>query len=252
MTETRRPEVSDKWVAAQEGEKQYWERVTGDGGYLDRHADDFRRSVPRFLAELSSSGFEYSEGSRALQIGSGLFDLIDFLDKGERYALEPLEHWFSTLNDDHRDRSVVRFDGPAESIPMDDGCLDLVISHNMLDHVSSPSAVLRECRRVLRDEGRLWLRVHVFRSVSVIIKRVLFSLQLDTKHLFFWTGQSLRREIAEAGFEILKESFVNTRKPLHQYLRRLQWKPAMKTLAGVFPIHCTLILKPTRAPEREG
>ncbi len=45
----------------------------------------------------------------------------------------------------------------AESLPLTDGCIDLMISNLMLHHCPDPAVVLTEARRVLSDQGLLLL-----------------------------------------------------------------------------------------------
>ena len=47
--------------------------------------------------------------------------------------------------------------GDAARLPFADGCFDLVFSHSVIEHVASAEAYLRECRRVLRPGGVLYL-----------------------------------------------------------------------------------------------
>lgn len=44
---------------------------------------------------------------------------------------------------------------PAGPLPYPDGAFDAVTMHTLLGHVEDPLAVLRECRRVLKSDGRL-------------------------------------------------------------------------------------------------
>lgn len=67
---------------------------------------------------------------------------------------------------DPRVRNLDLFDGPhvdyvgnAESIPLPDCSVDLVISQETLEHVSDPQQVVREITRVLRPGGMLYLQV---------------------------------------------------------------------------------------------
>lgn len=47
--------------------------------------------------------------------------------------------------------------GAAEALPLRDGCVRTVVLSEVLEHAERPTAVLAECRRVLRDDGRLLL-----------------------------------------------------------------------------------------------
>jgi ubiquinone/menaquinone biosynthesis C-methylase UbiE len=52
-------------------------------------------------------------------------------------------------------RNVETLDGEIESIPLDDGSVDLVISNGVINLSPRKSRVLAECARVLRPGGRL-------------------------------------------------------------------------------------------------
>jgi SAM-dependent methyltransferase len=47
---------------------------------------------------------------------------------------------------------------PAERLPLEDGCADLVFMSMVLHHLPDVPAAARECRRVLRQGGRLCIR----------------------------------------------------------------------------------------------
>jgi ubiquinone/menaquinone biosynthesis C-methylase UbiE len=55
-------------------------------------------------------------------------------------------------------RNVVYQQGSAEALPLRDGSIDLVFMSNVYHHLNDPSAVLRECRRVLREGGYVCMR----------------------------------------------------------------------------------------------
>jgi SAM-dependent methyltransferase len=65
----------------------------------------------------------------------------------------------SVINLDIEDGPMVDIVGSADNIPMDSFSVDLVISQEMLEHVLSPSAVMREIHRILRPDGTLYLQV---------------------------------------------------------------------------------------------
>jgi SAM-dependent methyltransferase len=234
---------SPAWLKAQAGERGYWQRVTSDRDYLDEHADDFRRDVGDFMAQIERCGFVLGPESRVLQVGPGLFDLVDFLPECRRHSVEPLESYFASLEEPHRCPTVERHEGPAESLPFPDGSMDLVISHNMLDHVSSPGAVMSECFRVLRPDGRMWLSVEVFSSFGIAVKRLLLALRVDPKHLWFWSGPAALSVVRGAGFDVLEQKAERHPDPILSLLRRGHWRSAVKRILGIWPTAYTLVAR---------
>jgi ubiquinone/menaquinone biosynthesis C-methylase UbiE len=47
---------------------------------------------------------------------------------------------------------------PAEQLPLEDGCVDVVFMSMMLHHLSDRTRAARECRRVLHAHGRICVR----------------------------------------------------------------------------------------------
>ena len=58
----------------------------------------------------------------------------------------------------------LRADGMA--LPFADRSFDLVLSHAVIEHVSDAALYLRECRRVLRPDGRLYLSTAPYLSFA--------------------------------------------------------------------------------------
>lgn len=48
--------------------------------------------------------------------------------------------------------------GPAEKLPLETACADLVFMSMVLHHIEDQAAAARECRRILRDVGRVCIR----------------------------------------------------------------------------------------------
>jgi len=78
--------------------------------------------------------------------------------------------------------------GPEGQIPLPNGSVDVVLSSQVLEHVSEPSRYLQEARRVLKPEGMLILSTHG-----------MWVYHPDPCDFWRWT----RRTIESEGFEIL-------------------------------------------------
>ena len=86
------------------------------------------------------------------------FDVIDVEPAIDRLAAtDPRIDW----------RSRIRRAGPAEGWPFDDGTVDVVVSHHVLEHVHDLDAFMSEHHRVLRPGA---VGVHVFPTSRLLIE----------------------------------------------------------------------------------
>jgi SAM-dependent methyltransferase len=94
-----------------------------------------RRVIAQQLKDLSPTGF-------ALNVGAGAT------------RLDP-----RVRNLDIADGPGIDYVGRAESIPLGDNTVDLVITQETLEHVADPVAAIAEITRVLKPGGTLYLQV---------------------------------------------------------------------------------------------
>lgn len=78
------------------------------------------------------------------------------------------------------------------SLPLDDQCASIVLSSQVLEHVSDVPIYLGEALRVLRPGGTLFLSTHG-----------MWRYHPDPQDFWRWTCDGLKRVVAEAGFEIV-------------------------------------------------
>lgn len=79
------------------------------------------------------------------------------------------------------------------------GAFDVVLSTQVLEHVPDPGAYLRLCLALLRPGGALLLSTHG-----------LFEEHACPGDYRRWTAEGLRRELAQAGFEVRRVSKLST------------------------------------------
>ena len=90
---------------------------------------------------------------------------------------------------------------PAEKMIFQDKSFDIITCLDVLEHVTDPVEVLRELKRVLKDEGRLIVTVPAF--------KILWSQHDDALcHLRRYRSRSLRNDLEEAGFKAEKVSHL--------------------------------------------
>jgi SAM-dependent methyltransferase len=102
-----------------------------------------------------------------------------------------------------RGRPEVRVAPPGAPLPFADGAFDLVTTLDVLEHIDDDVAALTEVRRVLRPGGLLLAAVPAF--------MFLWGKQDEVSHhRRRYTARTLRRALAEAGFEVDRTSYFNT------------------------------------------
>lgn len=70
---------------------------------------------------------------------------------------------------------------------------DVVLSTQVLEHVEDPAGYLRECRRLLKDDGILILSTHGY-----------WMYHPNPTDFWRWTGSGLCKSLQLAGFEVLE------------------------------------------------
>ncbi|MBL8762294.1 MAG: class I SAM-dependent methyltransferase [Phycisphaerae bacterium] len=95
-----------------------------------------------------------------VEVGGGPFPGVSLLRAARAIAVDPLaDAYVSADLVPARAGHVVHVGAPAERIPLAQGCADLVICENCLDHVEDPTLATREMSRLLVPGGLFWLLV---------------------------------------------------------------------------------------------
>jgi SAM-dependent methyltransferase len=81
----------------------------------------------------------------------------------------------------------------ADTIPVADNSFDMIILTEVLEHLESPEKVLRELRRILKDNGELIASIPF-----------LTSFHVHTGDFQRWTHMKIRTELEHAGFQVEK------------------------------------------------
>ncbi len=198
-----------RWVSAQQYEQAFWARqaeqiANGITPKLDFYGYK-ARVMQDHLADCLR--LEQHPGLRILEIGSGPVGIVSALPWGERYTIDPLEQFYSVnpALTHFRDPRVRRFAGTGEQLPFDAEYFSLVIIDNVLDHVQSPIIVLKECRRVLDNQGLLYLAMNLRTRWGALLHSVLSRLRIDQGHPHSFTQGTITRVLADCHFGICKE-----------------------------------------------
>lgn len=141
------------------------------------------------------------EGSRVLDIGSGLGDTVSFLRAEcgmDAAGLEPSELLIAEGMARYPDISIMK--GVGESIPFGEGCLDGVFAECTLSLMDDLDKVLGECSRVLRSGGWLVISDVCARNPEHIQKLQDFSVRSCLRGML--DLEKLREKLEKEGFAV--------------------------------------------------
>jgi ubiquinone/menaquinone biosynthesis C-methylase UbiE len=98
--------------------------------------------------------------------------------------------------------------GRGEDLPVPDGRIDLIFLSMVFHHFSSPERVAEECRRVLRDEGVVYLRAGTVDRVPTYPCGPFFPSSVPLMQETLPTCARVREVFEGAGFGTLSEGLV--------------------------------------------
>lgn len=153
------------------------------------------RKRAKAVTPLIAEHARLQAGARVLDIGCAFGLILDRLRRDfrcEPYGIEP-----SRVARDYAARSCgVSFIGiTAEELPKlsaYDGCFDLVIMSNMLENIVEPRLILEACRRVLKDEGSIYIETPNFFYYDAV----------NPYHPYIYNEATLSALLAQAGLEV--------------------------------------------------
>jgi SAM-dependent methyltransferase len=201
-----------RWRFAQKNELEYQQnkaaQLKARASSIRSRAQSNSESVANYLKELGVFG----EHDTTVEVGSGASGLIWNWPGTQRIAIDPLAHFFSGSFGHIQPDGTTIIEACGEHLPLCDGCAQVVLSDNVLDHVESPSTYLTECRRILNQDGIFYITVDVHHPLywwSGRIYNLLFAAGLKLMvpafphHPFHFTQSRILKLIETCGFKPL-------------------------------------------------
>jgi SAM-dependent methyltransferase len=135
-----------------------------------------------------------------LEIGFGRGLLLsEFLDQGHRVSgIDPgmLER---DLAEPLRSLDTL-YSEQAESVQLPGSAMDVIYGIHVVEHLSDPAVVFRDCQHALRDGGLLYLVTPNARSKGLTLFREAWWNLEDPTHVRFFSSRSISLMLRRAGF----------------------------------------------------
>lgn len=144
----------------------------------------------------------YPQKGRMLDIGTagGSFLGVASQRGWDVTGCEPSK-WLSEWGSRHYNINIHA--GTLFDMQLDEGAFDVVTLWDVLEHTPDPSAVLKECRRVLKHGGILVLNYpDIGSSIARLMGRKwVFLLSV---HLYYFTLNTIREMLKANGFDVIR------------------------------------------------
>lgn len=232
-----------RWQKAQRYEKRFWQEFFS-GPTIEDIKKGLYKNIAIFIEEKMAG--RLNKSSRVLQIGPGPVGIINYMSKGLRCSLDPLEESFKNLPfiNDVKNPKVYRLEGKGEMIPFKDRLFDLIITTNMLDHAQEPELVLSQLQRVLKPEGYIYLGVNVYTPLVYKIRKLIELFQLDKGHPHSFLKSSIDNLLEKTGFEIIEViSYINKKVYKKINIRAKNIKKKLIGYLGLSENHYVVFIK---------
>ena len=155
----------------------------------------------RIFFHLLDRELDGRRGLKILEIGCGAGGMMVPLSRyGEVTGMDISGDLLQFCRSRGLSRLVV---GSGYDLPVREASLDLVALFDTIEHIPDDVRVLRQCRKVLKPKGLIFLSVPAYQFLYSNNDRV-------AHHQRRYTAAEVKRKLEEAGFEPLKVTYFNS------------------------------------------
>lgn len=187
-----------RWLKAQKEESKFWLYQVKN---KHEKPEKYKRKWRGFL-DYFGKNIIIEESHSILEVGCGVSGLINYLPRGDKFALDPLVKGYIEDGGDKDNVKLIRAVG--EEIPFPDNYFDLVICLNALDHTINPQKVIEESFRVVKNGGTFFLSIFVSSKIIYFYRRMKEAIGMgDPLHPFHFTEEKIITMLKDSSFEII-------------------------------------------------
>ena len=101
--------------------------------------------------------------------------------------------------------------GGGSTLPLPDNSVDTVFLNAVLEHLTNPYAVLKECKRILKENGRVVMTTPT-RAAKPVLEFMAFKLHIINEdeileHQHYYNKKDVIKLASDLGFKLEKYSF---------------------------------------------
>ncbi len=157
--------------------------------------------VRRKLLRLILSSLDLPHGCLAVDIGCGTGSNLTVLESAGLNVIG-LDRSFYALSLAKKKQKSLLLNGDVNKLPIRFGSIGLIVAMDVLEHLDNDRSGIRTFYQALEEKGTLILTVPAFKFFWGIQDEV-------TGHKRRYSRQEIVNKLQEAGFEIMKSSYLN-------------------------------------------
>jgi len=170
---------------------------------LRRRAREEHRGTLRQIEAVWRAQRPREAPPRLLDVGCGAGFLLDAAREWG-WAVQGVELSPFAAERAQRDLGLPVVQGELAEAQFPEGHFDIVVMRELLEHVPDPLALLKEARRVLREDGVLFVQVpNDLEGVRMRLWRRVWWM-IPPLHLFYFRRETLEALLERAGFRVAR------------------------------------------------
>lgn len=179
-----------------EGEKAGWE-VSPSG--LER-----QRNQVRDYRHALDAAVKHAPGGAALEVGCCTGTLLNELKERGMQCLGVEPNSFAARYGREHFCLDIRV-ATLDEVDLEQNSFDVVLLLHVIEHLTDPIAVLRAIHRVLKPGGLLIIETPRYDTLTFRLFGRRERNVVDNWHLYFYTTETLRKSLEEAGFTVTEK-----------------------------------------------
>lgn len=190
--------------------------------YYDKSNLDIPDFVKSRLAEIVSEFDEFRKNNRLLDIGCGAGYLLEEAKK-QNWQILGTEISDPAV-EDLRARCIEVFQGNLSEISSEHSSFDVVMSTEVIEHISEPAELAKSAYKLLRKGGLFWGTTPNGKGISANLLGEKWSVIAPPEHIQLFSKSGLEKTLERAGFCKIKVTTqgVNPLEIYHCLLRKIK------------------------------
>lgn len=143
---------------------------------------------------------KFKSSGKLLDVGCGDGEFLRYLDnkKWELFGIEPFGY---TAKPGQNFKFI---QGVFEKTNLPDNVFDVITFWHVLEHVDNPITVLKECKRILKKDGLIFISVPNSGSLGFKLFRSKWFALYPPIHIHHYDIKSINMILTKAGFKIIE------------------------------------------------